>query len=87
MDGLSGRVDTNRNYFQKLVKDDCLMTTSSLLLYIFQMLIILSVVWTSIYNLTYPKGDTNLLTALLSSSLGYVLPHPTPRLNNADEKK
>ena len=35
----------------------------------------------SIYNLTTGHGDSNLWTALLSSSLGYLLPNPTLRRN------
>ena len=31
----------------------------------------------SIYNLTKTSGNSNLWTALLSSSLGYLLPNPT----------
>ena len=40
-------------------------------------IILYSVILTSIYNLTKENGDSNLWTALLSSSLGYLLPHPT----------
>ena len=36
----------------------------------------------SIYNLTAGHGDSNLWTALLSSSLGYLLPNPTLRRND-----
>lgn len=42
-----------------------------------QMLVILIVVCVSVYNLTTQHPDSNLWTALLSSCLGYVLPHPT----------
>ena len=42
-----------------------------------QVIILYSVILTSIYNLTKENGDSNLWTALLSSSLGYLLPHPT----------
>lgn len=49
------------------------------------MIIILVVISTSIYNLTYQKGDTNMWTALLSSSIGYILPNP--RIKPVDEKK
>ena len=42
-----------------------------------QVIILYSVILTSIYNLTKGNGDSNLWTALLSSSLGYLLPHPT----------
>ena len=39
------------------------------------------VILISIYNLTIGHGDSNLWTALLSSSLGYLLPNPTLRRN------
>ena len=42
-----------------------------------QVIILYTVILTSIYNLTKENGDSNLWTALLSSSLGYLLPHPT----------
>lgn len=44
-----------------------------------QVIIIYTVVVTSIYNLTTTGGAENdkLWTALLSSSLGYLLPNPT----------
>lgn len=51
------------------------------------MLIIFIVVSMSIYNLTYQKGDTNMWTALLSSSIGYVLPNPKIKIAIVDEKK
>lgn len=41
-----------------------------------QMLLIYIVVTTAIYNLSTGRGDSNLWTALLSSSLGYILPNP-----------
>jgi hypothetical protein len=42
-----------------------------------QVIILYTVILTSICNLTRGNGDSNLWTALLSSSLGYLLPHPT----------
>ena len=42
-----------------------------------QVVILYTVILTSIYNLTKENSNTNLWTALLSSSLGYLLPHPT----------
>ena len=42
-----------------------------------QIIILYTVILTSTYNLTKGNGDSNLWTALLSSSLGYLLPHPT----------
>ena len=42
-----------------------------------QVIILYTVIITSIFNLTKGNGDSNLWTALLSSSLGHLLPHPT----------
>ena len=42
-----------------------------------QVIILYSVILTSIDNLTKENRDSNLWTALLSNSLGYLLPHPT----------
>ena len=42
-----------------------------------QVIILYTVTVTSIFNLTKGNGDSNLWTALLSSSVGYLLPHPT----------
>ena len=42
-----------------------------------QIIILYTVILVSIYNLTREQGDSNLWTALLSSSLGYLLPHHT----------
>ena len=36
----------------------------------------------SIYNLTVGQGDSTLWTALLSSSLVYLLPNPSMKCNN-----
>ena len=41
-----------------------------------QVIIIYTVIVTSIYNLTTGHKDGHLWTALLSSSLGYLLPNP-----------
>jgi hypothetical protein len=42
-----------------------------------QVIIIYTVILTSIYNLSRRHEDGHLWTALLSSSLGYLLPNPT----------
>lgn len=42
-----------------------------------QVIIVYTVIVTSIYNLTTGHKDGQLWTALLSSSLGYLLPNPT----------
>ena len=42
-----------------------------------QIIIIYVVILTCIVNLSLGNGDSNLWTALLSSSLGYLLPNPS----------
>ena len=69
--------DGNRKSLKKsFINNDCAITSSSLILFTFQSLIILIIICVSAYNLTVNKGDSNLWTALLSSALGYVLPNP-----------
>ena len=47
------------------------------IVYLCQVLLILSIVLASIYNLTNQQGDQQLWVALLSSCMGYLLPNPT----------
>ena len=47
------------------------------IVYFCQIVLILSIVFASIYNLTKEQGDQQLWTALLSSCMGYLLPNPT----------
>ena len=49
--------------------------------YVCQILLIFIVVLLSGYNLCVGSGRMELWTALLSSCLGYILPHPRPRLH------
>ena len=51
------------------------------IVFLCQVVILYTVIVISIYNLTVGHGDSNLWTALLSSSLGYLLPNPTLRRN------
>ncbi len=51
--------------------------SASICLFIAQILVIVLVIAASIYNLSRHNGDTNLWTALLSSSIGYILPNPS----------
>lgn len=69
------------------VNGECVVSTSSFLLFIFQMIIILIVISTSIYNITKGSGDTNMWTALLSSSIGYVLPNPKLKYSSIEGRK
>ena len=52
---------------------------SSEIVFVCQMTVIFVVVICSIYNLTVDSSRTELWTALLSSSLGYILPSPRLR--------
>jgi len=56
------------------------------LMFFFQVLLIYIVVITSIVNLTINGDDGKLWTALLSSSLGYLLPNPSLRKNPNQRK-
>ena len=47
------------------------------IVYCCQVVLILVIVFASIYNLTKEQGDQQLWTALLSSCMGYLLPNPT----------
>ena len=47
------------------------------IVFLCQVVILYTVIVVSIYNLTVGHGNSTLLTALLSSSLGYLLPNPS----------
>ena len=47
------------------------------IVFLCQVIILYTVIVVSIYNLTVEHGDSTLWTALLSSSLGYLLPNPS----------
>ena len=47
------------------------------IVYLCQVLLILSIVLVSIYNLTNQQGDQQLWLALLCSCMGYLLPNPS----------
>ena len=51
------------------------------IVFLCQVLILFTVILVSIYNLTTGHENSNLWTALLSSSLCYLLPNPTLRRN------
>ena len=51
------------------------------IVFLCQVLVLFTVIVISIYNLTTGHENSNLWTALLSSSLGYLLPNPTLRRN------
>ena len=52
------------------------------IVFLCQVLVLFTVIIISIYNLTTGHENYNLWTALLSSSLGYLLPNPTLRRND-----
>jgi hypothetical protein len=67
--------------------NDCSSPTANEVLFIVQILVIFTVVVSSIANLSFKNGDSNLWTALLSCSIGYVLPNPKVKSSiNVDNK-
>ena len=50
-------------------------------LFLCQVVVLYTVILISIYNLTTGHDNSNLWTALLSSSFGYLLPNPNLRRN------
>ena len=52
------------------------------IVFLCQVLVLFTVILISIYILTTGHENSNLWTALLSSSLGYLLPNPTLRRND-----
>ena len=51
------------------------------IVFLCQVVVLYTVILISIYNLTTGHANFNMWTALLSSSLGYLLPNPTLRRN------
>ena len=47
------------------------------IVFLCQIIVLYTVIVVSIYNLTIGQTDSTLWTALLSSSLGYLLPNPS----------
>ena len=80
-------MDPRGSNSKSLITNECAVTTSSLMLFVFQMIIISIVVIMSMYNLTYNVGDTNMWTALLSSSIGYILPNPKIKFTDETKKQ
>ena len=52
------------------------------IVFLCQVFILYTVNVVSIYSLTFGHTDSNLWTALLSSSLGYLLPNPSLKKND-----
>ena len=59
----------------------CIKCPKEEIVFLCQVVVLYTVIVISIYNLTVGHGDSNLWTALLSSSLGYLLPNPTLKRN------
>ena len=66
----SSDIQSNWNFFGRAVpKNEIVFATQTLMLYI--------VIIVCLIDLTRGREDSNLWTALLSSSLGYMLPNPS----------
>ena len=52
------------------------------IVFLCQMFVLYTVIVVSIYNLAFGRTDSNLWTALLSSSLGYLLSNPFLKKND-----
>jgi len=68
-DSLSENQSTWRFFGRRVPKGEIVFVTQTLMLYI--------VIIVCLVNLTMGRDDSNLWTALLSSSLGLMLPSPT----------
>jgi positive regulator of sigma E activity len=55
--------------------------------YISQVLLLFIVVITSLVNLSMSHGNTNLWTMVLTSCLGYMLPHPRLKTREREANK
>ena len=75
-DTTDGREDETASTTSRwhLFGTDC---PKSEIVFLCQVFILYTVIVVSIYNLTFGHTDSNLWTALLSSSLGYLLPNPS----------
>ena len=60
----------------------CIKCPKEEIVFLCQIVVLYTVIVISIYNLSVGHDDSNLWTALLSSSLGYLLPNPTLRRND-----
>ena len=54
-----------------------ILGTKGEIVFLCQVVVLNTVIVVSIYNLIVGHGDSTLWTALLSSSLGYLLPNPS----------
>ena len=72
----SSETHRNSNIHQQWEFCGCGVRKSEIVFFC-QIIILYTVIIISIFNLTKGNSYSNLWTALLSSSLGYLLPHPT----------
>ena len=56
------------------------------IVYLCQVILLYIVILTCIVNLSIENGNSNLWTALLSSSLGYMLPNPSMKKSKIRER-
>ena len=80
-DTTDGREDDTTSTTSRwhLLCTDC---PKSEIVFLCQVFVLYTVIVVSIYNLTFGHTDSNLWTALLSSSLGYLLPNPSLKKND-----
>ncbi len=69
----------NRNFERTAIKADVIIFT-------FQIILILIVVCVSLLNLTMLWGNQNLWTVILTSSFGYIMPNPKLKVTNDNSK-
>ena len=74
-DNKSASISSRRHIFGT----DC---PKSEIVFLCQVFVLYTVIVVSIYNLTFGGTDSNLWTALLNSSLGYLLPNPSLKKND-----
>jgi len=79
VDSVASSTNSNNNHHQWTVPLTGKKMPKSELMFFVQVLLIYIVVLTSIVNLTINADNGKLWTALLSSSLGYLLPNPSLR--------
>lgn len=66
---MESEVNTWKVFGKKMPKSEIVFFSQIIILYI--------VIITCIVNLSVGNGESNLWTALLSSSIGYILPNPS----------
>jgi len=57
-------------------------SNAELILFTFQIIVLLVVICVSSLNLTFEWGNQNLWTAILIGSIGYIMPNPKLKTSN-----